>query len=556
MAFSLGCRSGAAEGSGSGNLPPWHRRIVTWSGAPITVVPVGNLRLALSALVVLASCAGPPPPPAAPVAPAPTPAPPPAVAPPAVPSLSGVWLGTLHAGGKALRIQLHLDLANTPAACAIDSLDQQAMGIPCTNVVASASAISFDVPAVRGTLKGTPSADGNTLNTTWSQGGADLAIVLARQPAAIEASTAAIDPAMPPVAIAQLKSVIDADLASGATLGDLAPETGGGVTIGVVSHGKRLVWTYGAAKANSVFEIGSISKTFTGLILAQMAAQNKVKLDEPVRALLPAGTVAAPASGGEITLLDLSAQRSGLPRLPDNLTSADESNPYADYDVKALYAYVAAHGVALPAMPQFGYSNLGVGLLGQALAERAHTTYEALLKKQVTGPLGMRDTVITIPAALQARFIQGHDGEHKPAHAWDIPALAGAGAIRATAGDMLTYLEAQLHPDHLPATARNSAEGKTLAAAIAASHEIRGEVGYRSHIALNWFHDDTTGCFWHNGATGGYSAFALFSPERDFAVVVLGNTSPGSADFTDTLGRHIGQRLNGLPAVSLKPAAP
>ena len=73
------------------------------------------------------------------------------------------------------------------------------------------------------------------------------------------------------------------------------------------------------------------------------------------------------------------------------------------------------------------------------------------------------------------------------------------------------------------------------------------------HIALNWFHDDATGWFWHNGATGGYSAFAIFAPEKDFAVVVLSNTSPGDADFTDTLGRHIAQRLNGLPAVSLNP---
>jgi CubicO group peptidase (beta-lactamase class C family) len=407
---------------------------------------------------------------------------------------------------------------------------------------------------VHGTLKGTPSADGNTLNTMWSQGGAELELVFTRQAAALQAAKPALDPAMPPVEIAQLKSVIDADLASGSTLGDLAPATGGGVTIGVVSHGKRLVWTYGAAKANSVFEIGSISKTFKGLILAQMAAQNKVKLDEPVRALLPAGTVAAPVSGREITLLDLSAQRSGLPRLPDNLKPADETNPYADYDVKALYAYVAAHGVALPDKPVFEYSNLGVGLLGQALAERAHTTYEALLKKEITGPLGMRDTVITIPAALQARFIQGHDGEHKPAHAWDIPALAGAGAIRSTAGDMLTYLEAQLDPNHLPATARNSAEGKTLAAAIAASHEIHGEVGARNHIALNWLHDDTAGWFWHNGATGGYSAFAVFAPDKGFAVVVLTNTSPGDTQFADTLGLHVAQRMSGQPAVSLKPA--
>ena len=84
-----------------------------------------------------------------------------------------------------------------------------------------------------------------------------------------------------------------------------------------------------------------------------------------------------------------------------------------------------------------------------------------------------------------------------------------------------------LHPDHLPATARNSAEGKTLATAIAASHEIRGEVGAGTHIALNWIRDDAAGWFWHNGATGGYSAFAVFAPGKDFAVVVLTNTTPG-----------------------------
>lgn len=111
---------------------------------------------------------------------------------------------------------------------------------------------------------------------------------------------------------------------------------------------------------------GSITKTFTGLILAQMVAQKRARLDEPVRELLPQGTVAKPATGGEITLLDLSDQHSGLPRVPDNLKPAQPTNPYADYDSKALYAWVSAHGVALPSNTPFGYSNLGVGLLGQA----------------------------------------------------------------------------------------------------------------------------------------------------------------------------------------------
>jgi CubicO group peptidase (beta-lactamase class C family) len=429
------------------------------------------------------------------------------------------------------------------------------MGIPCGNVVSSATSLSFDVPAVHGALKGTVSADGNTLNATWSQGSGNAELVLTRQAAAIEPAKEALDPAMPPVDVEKIQSVLDADLASALASGALAPATGGGVSIGVLQHGARRVFSYGTAKPDSVFEIGSITKTFTGLILAQMVEQKKTRLDEPVRALLPAGTVAAPASGPEITLLDLSAQRSGLPRMPDNFKPTDPANPYADYDAKLLYAFVASHGVAMPPKPEFGYSNVGVGLLGQALSERAKMTYEALLKKEVTGPLGMKDTAITLSPAQSARFLPGHDGDHKPAHAWDIGALAGAGAIRSTAGDMLRYLEAQLHPDKLPPAARATAEGKTLAAAITASHVVHGDVGDGMHIALNWIHVDETGSFWHNGATGGYSAYALFRPENDFAVVVLSNTSIGvDGEFTDKLGRHIVQRLTGKPAESLGPA--
>ena len=132
---------------------------------------------------------------------------------------------------------------------------------------------------------------------------------------------------MAPVTAAELQAVMDKDLAKALKEGELAPSTGGGITIGVVVHGVRRVFSYGAAKPDSIFEIGSMTKTFTGLILSQMVEQGKVKFDEPVRELLPAGTVAKPA-GAEITLLDLATQHSGLPRMPDNFHPANEDNPY------------------------------------------------------------------------------------------------------------------------------------------------------------------------------------------------------------------------------------
>ena len=165
----------------------------------------------------------------------------------------------------------------------------------------------------------------------------------------------------------------------------------------------------------------------------------------------------------------------------------------------------------------------------------------------------MGDTVIALTPAWQSRLLQGYDNDRRPVHVWDLDALAGAGAIRSTAADMLTYLEAQLHPDRLPASVTASPGGKTLAAAIAQSHVLHAGVSPGMHIALNWFHYDDTGSFWHNGATGGYSTYALFNPAGDFGIVVLTNSSPGPGSMADSLGMHIAQRLEGKPAIALHP---
>lgn len=471
--------------------------------------------------------------------------------------VDGIWLGALHAGPQTLRIQVHLGAGSGGTeCCALDSIDQKAFGIPCSNVRVNGDAVSFDVPGVSGKWSGTLSADGKTLTGTWTQG-SPLPLVMEKQAAAIgppAGSAPAFDAARPAVKAEDLQSVLDRDLAAALKSGDLAPSTNAGVTIGVVSHGVRRIFSYGTAKPDSVFEIGSVTKTFTALLLAQMVQQGKVKLDDPVRELLPAGTVAKPVAGAEITLLDLSDQHSGLPRMPDNFHPADPANPYADYDAKLLYQFIGKQGVALPANAPFSYSNVGVGLLGQALADRAGMSYEDLLREQITRPLGMHDTGVALTPEMKARFIAGYDGQHHAAHAWDLDALAGAGAIRSTAADMLTYLEAQLHPDNLPPSVLASAQGKTLPAAIAACHVIHGEVGPGMHIALNWLRNDATGSYWHNGATGGYSSYALFNPGKDFAVIVLSNTSiSNTGSFADKLGTHVAQRLSGLPAVSLAP---
>jgi len=357
------------------------------------------------------------------------------------------------------------------------------------------------------------------------------------------------DKALAPVAVADLQSVLDRDIAEALKSGQLAPSTGAGVSIAVVEHGVTRIFSYGAAKPDSIFEIGSITKTFTGLVLSQMVEQGKVNFDDPVREFLPPGTVAKPA-GNEITLLDLATQHSGLPRLPDNIHPANPANPYVDYAAANLYAFLAKQTVAKPAQTDFLYSNLGFGLLGQALSNRAGMAYPALLEQEVTGPLGLKDTVVSLSPEQQTRFIPGYDSEHRPAHPWDFDALAGCGAIRSTASDMLTYLQANLHPEKfrpavgLPASA-------TLSAALAQSHQLRADA-LGGGIALAWFLFPKTGEYWHNGGTGGYSSYAFFNKNADYAAIVLSNTAPGkNGSFADRVGKHISERLEGKPAISL-----
>jgi len=265
--------------------------------------------------------------------------------------------------------------------------------------------------------------------------------------------------------------------------------------------------------------------------------------------LLPPGTVAKP-DGAEITLLDLATQHSGLPRMPTNFHPKNPANPYVDYASADLYAFMTKQGVARKSDPGFLYSNLGFGLLGNALAVRAGSSYEALLQNEVTGPLGLKDTVVTLSAAQQARFTPGHDGQHHPAHAWDLDALAGAGAIRSTAGDMLRYLEANLHPESLPGGAGPAG---TLPAALKLQHELRADSLPGMKIGLAWLWNEEEQVFWHNGGTGGYSSYAFFGTKCDCAVVVLSNEAPGGqGTLADRLGQHISQRLQGTPAIELK----
>ncbi len=366
-----------------------------------------------------------------------------------------------------------------------------------------------------------------------------LVLTKLAQPALLPRLT--FDPTPRPLSPFSLKSVLDADLYQATTAGDLKPGSPIGLAVGVIKHGERRVFTYGAAKPGSIFEIGSISKTFTGLMLARMVTQGKVRLDEPVRELLPFGTVAKP-SGPEITLLDLATHHSGLPPYPTN-PDRTAPHPFADYDPAHLYEFLASNGVAKPADAGYFYSYLGVGLLGHALALRAGTTYGDLLRLAVTNPMGMHDTTPDVPPDAQPRLLPGFDQNHRAVErvSWNV--LAGAAALHSTAGDMVTWLDAQLHPDKYPA----------LRDALVLSHQLHENTTGDWRIALAWVWIPETHTYWHVGATAGFVSHAFFDPQSDIAAVVLTNLNGGATPMLspDNIAEHIHQRLLGQSAGSL-----
>ncbi len=293
-----------------------------------------------------------------------------------------------------------------------------------------------------------------------------------------------------------------------------------GVAVGILVGGRSAVFGYGKDRVpdgDTVFEIGSITKVFTTALLADMAARGEAALDAPVRKLLPADVKVPRHGEQEITLEQLATHTSGLPRQPaDLLAAADPDNPYVSYGTKDLYASLAKIALSRPPGEKSEYSNLGMGLLGHALARRLGGTYEKAVLDRICRPLGMKDTTIALSPDRRKRLAAGHSAERKPVPGWDFDALAGAGALRSTVNDMLRFAAANLGADG------------PLKAVFETCHRPRAKEGDLD-VGLAWvtLPPDPAGrrVIWHNGRTGGYSSFLGLVKDRGVAVVVLSNSS-------------------------------
>lgn len=330
----------------------------------------------------------------------------------------------------------------------------------------------------------------------------------------------------------------------------LADRVGGtsqgiGVVVGMINDKGRRIVAYGnfskddkrPLDGDTIFEIGSITKVFTSLLLMDMAQKGEVSVADSIAQYLPKGVKAPERNGRMITLEDLATHRSGLPWEPPNLV-----DPFGRYTVQQLYEFLGSYRLPRDIGSEFAYSNLGAGLLGHLLSLRAGQNFAELLRARLLGPLGMHDTSITLSPEMKSRLAVGHDANLKPVAKMDFSIrmpLAPGGGLSSSANDLLIFLAANL-----------GYTKTSLAVAMSAQISIRRPTAPSipdGDIAYGWLIQTKNGrsIVWHSGATPGFRSYIGFDPVGRMGVVVLSNRYGSS--FPDDLGRHLLNETYPLP---------
>ena len=317
-----------------------------------------------------------------------------------------------------------------------------------------------------------------------------------------------------------------------------------GLAVAVISGSNSTVMTFGRASlfsdqplpSDTLFEIGSITKTFTALALAQEIQRGNLSLDDPIQGLMPAG-LQLPKEARPITLKHLTTHTSGFPSLPDNMSywhgfrrTMAGGNPYDDYSEAQFLEAIRTVDLDFKPGTKIEYSNFGMDVLGYLLSAKAGTDYEAYIKREVCEPLGLHDTTVTLTQDQAGRFAQGYAwAKRKDAvlqvadsDPWDLPNyLAGSGALRSTVADMLKYLEMNMHPVG------------SLGGAIRACHSELFHEKDGFAIGMNWVRSPSKSLgtvIWHNGEMGGASSYLGFTEDGRAGVVILSNVGSDAVD--------------------------
>jgi CubicO group peptidase (beta-lactamase class C family) len=274
---------------------------------------------------------------------------------------------------------------------------------------------------------------------------------------------------------------------------------------GLLRDGRTTTGSTGPAPDPGPFQIGSITKVFTGTLLALLVRRKAVRLDTPIGDLIDR-RLAAPVAA--VTLLELATHTAGFPQLPQGMRAPNLADPYATFDRDALLGFVAAlqGGSIVDGRGSFGYSNFGVAVLGTLLASVAGRSYEQLLADELFEPLGMARTfVATANSTVELGAGMNADGE--PVPAWTFDAFAPCGAVVSTAADVLAF-------------ARALCEGASpLAEAMREAAALLRPVHHGASVGLCWMGEGTLR--WHNGQTFGHHAMLALDLEGREAAVAL-----------------------------------
>ncbi len=263
---------------------------------------------------------------------------------------------------------------------------------------------------------------------------------------------------------------------------------------------------------NSIFEIGSITKTFTATLLADLQLKGEINIQSPVEKYLPILKSIYTDSIQTITLENLSTHTSGLPREPLNMNPNDDYR-YRDYTSKNLSNFLEGYKLDSNS-GQFSYSNLGVLIIEQAIENQTNESYENLLKERIISPLNMNDTDFVVPSNKRKNLVKGYR-DNKETDELDLGQFQSMGGLRSTAKDMLKFLKAQIE---LKPTEIDDAIKETQKIHFEDDKNIMG---------LGWeiLKREESGktIYYHKGGTPGFVSFAGFNLEDKIGVVVLVN---------------------------------
>jgi len=313
-----------------------------------------------------------------------------------------------------------------------------------------------------------------------------------------------------------------------------------GVEIGVLKSGKITFYGYGETgrgnrqlpDEHTIFEIGSLTKTFAATLLALAVNEGKLKLDDAASKYLPDSVPALEYQGVPVTLQTLANHTSGIPSMPANFLFTDEirgvwtGDPFKDYDDNDLFSFYTHFKLKHKPGEKNRYSNLGFATLGVILERVYGKPFEKLVVEKICDPLGMSDTRQTISPADTSRIAHGYAADGQPALAWHDKAFAAAGALRSTASDLLRYAQAGMGAAPAP-----------LKTAMALTHQITFKQKHDGDLGLAWniYEQGSNRWIGHGGTTGGFGCILLFDPQRNIVVAILSNNPLGQDDLATSI---------------------